>query len=132
MRDALTIIRSDRRYLIVFGACLTQFTLRLGSSQRRSVVPFSGSQSTDLKKGPKADQHDETRTGPEHGRSTHSIRVATVGIGTILMATGGLTRHEIAFLAQRRLLNHCSGSCQFDYLLIRGSVYIRSQWSIDR
>ena len=27
MRDALTIIRSDRRYLIVFGACLTQFTV---------------------------------------------------------------------------------------------------------
>jgi len=27
LRDALTIIRSDRRYLIVFGACLTQFTV---------------------------------------------------------------------------------------------------------
>ena len=27
MRDALTIIRSDRRYFIVFGACLTQFTV---------------------------------------------------------------------------------------------------------
>ena len=27
MRNILAIIRSDRRYLIVFGACLTQFTV---------------------------------------------------------------------------------------------------------